>query len=256
MKKSVLIVVLMLGVVGLLTACGGGSDSDSSTAAPKTLVIKTLNPADKIADYPSNITVAFKVETSDGQPVAGLQTGDYNANGMENQNFEIWEDGNKISQDESQAKIDPDTGDFDYYVYLLLDLSQSILSNSLEETKQGAATLVENLFSQGFRRDNLRIKIAFFDGNSAVHIIQDFSNDKETLLAEINNIDSTISSDGSTNLYGAVISAVKELNTTLQDSQSDQAKYIAAGSLVVFTDGTDQANRRSFTEVLNTIKTA
>ena len=250
MTKSFLLALSLAGLSFLLVACGGGGESDEET---QKLVIKQLNHDVRT---PANITVAFKVETNKGEPVPGLQTGDFSNDGTENDNFEIWENGSKISQDESLAKIDPDTGDFDYYIYLLLDLSQSILNNSLEETKEGAVTLVEDLFSKGFRTDNLKIKIGYFDGSQDIKVIQGFSNDKELLIDEINKISEDTSNDPSTNLYGSVINAITELNTTITDSQNAEEKYIVAGSLVVFTDGTDQAARNTFAEAQKAVSSA
>ena len=249
MVKNVFCAVALIAAFSLLSACGGGSSSDDK---PR-LVIKQINHDVKT---PANVTVAFKVENSNGDPVPGLQTGDFTNAGEENANFEIWENGSRISQDESFAKIDPDTGDFDYYVYLLLDLSKSILNNSLEETKLGATTLVEDLFSKGFRRDNLTIKIGYFDGSNEIRIIQDFSNDKDALISSIEEITKDTSSDPSTNLYGAVVDAITELDTTIENNQKTEEKYIVAGSLVIFTDGTDQANRVSLADTLKAVKSS
>lgn len=243
------LLVMLFVMTVLISGCGGGGSSEEQDR----LVVRQLNYEVKA---PANVTVAFKVETNAGIPVAGLDTGDFTTAGAENVNFEIWENKNKISQDESFAKIDPDSGDFDYYVYLLLDLSQSILNNSLEETRLGALTLVEDLYSKGFRTDNLKVKVAFFDGSDAVQVIQGFTSDKDTLIAEINKIDEDTSNDPSTNLYGAVVQAVDELNTTIQTSQDNEEKYIVAGSLVVFTDGTDQANRTSKSEAIAAVNNA
>ncbi len=235
----------------MLMACGGGGGLPEES--DNTLSIKQL---DHDVRTPSNITVAFKVETANGEPVAGLQTGDFNSVGAENNNFEIWENDRKISQDESTAKIDPDSGDFDYYVYMLLDLSQSILNNSLDQTKLGAKTLVENLFAKGFRANSLKVKIAFFDGSDAVQVIQNFTNDASILQEKIDEISTDISNDPSTNLYGAVIKGVEELNSTIVESQISEEKYIVAGSLILFTDGTDQASRNTYNQALDAVNNA
>lgn len=244
-------ILAVITSIFLMVSCGGGEgpslpDSDQ-------LVVKQISHNIAI---PSNITLAFKVEKSNGEPVSGLQTGDLNADGTENLNFEIWENNYKISQDEATARINPDSGDFEYFVFILLDLSASILNSGLEETKAGVSSLIESLFSKGFQNESLNIKLGFFDGSSTIQVIQAFTNDKTLLLQKIDDITSDISHDPSTNLYGATIQGIEELNNTIQDSENSEEKFIVAGSLVLFTDGTDQAARNTFTQAKEAISNA
>ena len=78
---------------------------------------------------PSNVALYFAVETSDGQPVGGLQA----------ESFQIYEDDQLISPFESkQTILNPEVA-VEHFTLLLLDLSGSITESGSMHTLMAAA---------------------------------------------------------------------------------------------------------------------
>jgi hypothetical protein len=86
------------------------------------------------------------------------------------------------------------------------------------------------------------VAVYAFDGRSTIQLIADFSATKNSVTTAIDGItcDGTkLCADPSTNLYGAVVQALDQLDSTIKNAKSS----LTLGSLVIFTDGTDQASR-------------
>jgi VWFA-related protein len=203
--------------------------------------VKTFSPA--------RVSIAFTVETSDGNSVPGLSASQ----------FEILEDDKPVSAFESQRTIQPRGERSRLYSLLLLDLSGSILkSGQFPQLQAAASAYVDRVLAQ--KDDGHRVAVAGFDGRAALIPVADFSNDADALktaiarLADSQCTDSTqcaafvdhrtcagwLCVDESTNLNGAVVLGIQRLASAL-DAETDIT--IKDGSLVLFTDGTDQAAR-------------
>ena len=63
-----------------------------------------------------------------------------------------------------------------------------------------------------------------------------------------------MSSDNSTNLYGAVIQGIEVASTKL--SQTREQNEVGSSAVVIFTDGTDQANRNTRGQASEAVKNA
>jgi hypothetical protein len=85
------------------------------------------------------------------------------------------------------------------------------------------------------------VGVWWFDGSSDIVQLMDFSTDAVALKAAIDGLTSDVTRDNSTNLNGAVRLGIQVVEQRLQDGAV--GGVIQAGALVIFTDGTDQANR-------------
>ncbi|MCL5244613.1 VWA domain-containing protein [Cellulophaga sp. 20_2_10] len=185
---------------------------------------------------PAKVSIFFKVSDANGNPVSGLRPED----------FTIYEQGrndecfNKISTSESSAKISPNEKIFNNSTLLVLDLSKSVLDSSLDELKSASISFVNNVMPE-IGKESFTMSILWFDGENKLHELTPLTSSREDLVSAIEGITSTISSDASTDLYGAVIKSTDLASELLKDNSSQDV--IGASSVVLFTDGTDQASR-------------
>ena len=75
-----------------------------------------------------------------------------------------------------------------------------------------------------------------------------------TLKEAVDGITPEMSSDNSTNLYGAVIQGIEVASQKL--TQTRNLNEIGSSAVVVFTDGTDQANRNTKGQALGAVANA
>lgn len=177
---------------------------------------------DASVQKPSNVAVYFTVDTRDGEPVPGLTADKFN----------IYEDGKLVSPFESkQTILNPEVAAM-HYLLLLVDMSASV-------TQSGSTSVVEAAVGRFTERVGQYQQTAIygFDGRAEITPIRGFMGGKAApgLLSTFQM------RDPSTNLYGAVVEAIKVLEKQLAASPAP----LRFGTLVVFTDGTDHAHRVS-----------
>ncbi|MFS4491881.1 vWA domain-containing protein [Maribacter sp. 2308TA10-17] len=195
-----------------------------------------LSIQEQFTTLPGKVSILFRVSDADGSPVAGL-TAD---------KFTIYEQGrnddcfNTISTSESQARISSNSQVFSTNTLLVLDLSNSVLSSSLDELKLASSSFVDNVMPST-EIASVQMAIYWFDGENELHLLNDLSSSKDELKTAIDGITTDISNDPSTDLYGAVIKSTDKATELL--AASTQGDKIGAASIVIFTDGTDQASR-------------
>ncbi len=195
-----------------------------------------LSIQEQYTTLPGKVSILFRVSDTDGDPVSGLTA---------NQ-FTIYEQGrnddcfNTISTSESLARISSNSQIFNSSTLLVLDLSNSVLSSSLEELKTASVSFVNNVMPSN-TQESYKMAIYWFDGEDDLHVLKPLTSSKQDLVEAINTITTDISNDPSTDLYGAVIKSTNIAEDLVQDSI--QEEIISAASVVVFTDGTDQASR-------------
>ncbi|MDT7830408.1 VWA domain-containing protein [Pricia sp. S334] len=195
-----------------------------------------LSIQDQYTTKPGKVSVFFKVSDTDGNPVPGL-TADQ---------FTIYEQGrndacfNTISKVEANSRISPNSQIFSNNTILVLDLSASVLKTSLEELKSASESFVNNVMP-ATPQEPVKMAIYWFDGEEQLHELSPLTASKQELIASIEGITTDISEDPSTNLYGAVVKSTDIASNLLAESSKDDK--ISAASVVVFTDGTDQASR-------------
>ncbi len=207
MKKALHVVFGMLAL-GIGTGCAG-------------LQLTTIKTAEQ---RPSNVAIYFKVATLAGSPVAGL-TAD---------RFRIYEDGTLVSQYESkQTIVNPEVAAA-HYTLLLVDMSGSVSESG------GVDTLVQAVgaFTDRVEKQQ-KVGIYAFDGSPDLYPIVPFTDQPGSARAGVEQLSTFKPRDPSTNLNGAVVKALDQLDLSL----SRAPQPLRFGTLVVFTDGTDRASR-------------
>ncbi|MDE3740442.1 vWA domain-containing protein [Maribacter polysaccharolyticus] len=213
---------------------GLGETVDDCLDFPESDLVLSIQ--EQYTTLPGKVSIFFKVSDTDGNPVSGL-TADQ---------FTIYEQGrndecfNTISASESYARISPNSQIFNANTLLVLDLSNSVLSSSLDELKTASVSFVNNVMPTT-TDESYKMAIYWFDGEDELHLLNDLTSVKQDLIDAINSISDDISDDPSTDLYGAVIKSTDIAEDLLEESIKED--IIGAASVVIFTDGTDQASR-------------
>jgi uncharacterized protein YegL len=195
-----------------------------------------LSIQNQYTTLPGKVSIFFKVSDTEGNPVSGLKA----------DQFIIYEQGrndacfNTISTSESYAKISPNSQIFNNNTILVLDLSNSVLSSSLTELKSATVSFIENVMPVS-NTESFKMAIYWFDGEDKLHSLNPLTHVKQDLIAAVQGITDDISNDPSTDLYGAVIKSTDIAGKLLSESTTNGR--IGAASVVIFTDGTDQASR-------------
>ncbi len=198
-----------------------------------------LSIQEQFTTLPGKVSIFFRVSDVNGNPVPGL-TADQ---------FTIYEQGrnddcfNTISSTESSARISPNSQIFSNNTLLVLDLSNSVLSSSLDELKSASASFITAVMP-ATPTESVKMAIYWFDGENELHLLNELTSSRTELAAAVDGITNDISNDPSTDLYGAVIKSTDIASELVK--QSTSGGKIGAASVVIFTDGTDQASR--FTE--------
>lgn len=184
-------------------------------------------------DVPGNVTLAFTVDTCTGDPVVGLGVDD----------FVVSEDGRPVPPVEgSRALLNPQV-DFRRHALLLLDLGGGIATSDMVSLQGAARAFVDALTSDAEAEARQFVAIYGFDGAPAMHMIADFTNERDALRAAVDLLSDWIPRDLSTNLYGAVVDGIDILDGVVAPPTGPGA--IAVGAMVLFTDGIDRAGYRT-----------
>lgn len=235
---------LTLALLAASIGCRKNNDDGCKQFNESQLIVASQNETTAL---PGMVSIFFKVDDSQGKPIAQLEP----------DNFTIYEKGRnddcpkEISSTESKSRISPKSQVFNFNTMLVLDFSGSVITNSLTELKTAAKSFVDNVMPDTLD-DAYRMGIWWFDGENALHQLIGFTPNKAALSNAIDGISSTISTDPSTDLYGAVIKST-DLAKQALDSIVGQG-VIGAGSIVIFTDGTDQAARFTKTAAFDKVR--
>ncbi|MBW3628174.1 MAG: VWA domain-containing protein [Gemmatimonadetes bacterium] len=225
-------------VIAAVAACDGGPTEPRTVTDDRGLAVRL---ASREVRKPANVSMLFQVTTSAGKPVPGLTVED----------FTIYENDEPISRFEAARAIVPKPGKFVSRAVLVLDLSGSVLNaGSLPALKDAARSFITATLPASGGSD-ADAGIWWFDGAAELHQLSGFSNNRTALLAAIDKIAPGLSKDVSTNLNGAVINAVA---LAADKSAEDKRRgLISSNAVVIFTDGTDRAARRTDQEALNAV---
>jgi hypothetical protein len=193
-----------------------------------------LTSVQNTAEKPSNVAIYFKVETNDGDPVAGMTA----------EQFEIYEDDQLVSVYESQQTILNPEVTATHYTLLLVDMSGSVAeSDDRSQVVEAARVFTEKV------ETNNRVGIYAFDGEAELHKIVGFTKSANSADARAGSLDGFSPKDTSTNLNGAIVAGLEELDAALEDAETP----LRIGTLVVFTDGTDRAARVDTSTMLEAV---
>lgn len=215
----------------LLPGCGGSSSGTfGQPASGDPAKIHKLAEDPRI-DLPGRVTVSVRVERADGSPAAGLVGSD----------FHIYENGVLVSQSESFQQIRSQPQLYRSYLHLVLDRSNSVQTTGETALKEGARAFVDLLAQDD---ETTFIKISWFDGSPDLFPIPGhdigYTDSKEDLLDAITDLDREPPTNGSTNLYGAIVSGIADLDVIDQVAFNDGVDNRSL-ALVTFTDGTHQS---------------
>ena len=203
---------LRAGVAGLVLATG--------LAGCANLTVTRINTD---SAKPNNVWVFFTVEKGE-DPVAGLEASD----------FAIYEDEQLVSEFESkQTIINPEVAAV-MYTLLLIDMSGSI-------TESGEADNVVNAAKMFTERvgEHQKVGVYAFDGSEDIYKVVPFTEGAGSVDGGLEGLRTFKPKDPSTNLHGAVVQGLAELEAGLAKDD----RPLKFGTLVVFTDGTDRAGR-------------
>lgn len=221
-------------------------DNLEPTNANRRLTITVQN---QYETPPSKVSVFFKVTDDRQLPVAGLTEAD----------FTLYEKGRNddspliLSADEAKRVVSDNKQVFRFHTMLLLDLSGSVLNGSLDQLKAGAKQFVDRAMATSINTSTT-IGIWWFDGRDALHPLIDFSANKTDLHEAIDGISPGLSGDSSTDLFGAILKGTQLAETKINNN--DLQGVLSAASIIVFTDGTDQAARYSKDDAYSAVKNA
>ena len=234
-------------LIGLLTtAC---SKDNNDPCRPPSSGAFDLTIHEQFLTLPGKVSVFFKADTRSGLPLANLEPSD----------FRIYEKGrnddcfNEISTFEANARISPNTQIFGSNTMLVLDLSGSVVQGSLQELKEAASSFIEQIMPVD-PDPAYQMGIWWFDGQDVLHPLTNFISDRQQLINIVTALDQSLTTDPSTDLYGAVIKATSIANDMINVLISD--KTIATASVVIFTDGTDQAARHTREAAVTAVRDA
>ena len=214
----------LCAVLGVLVALGGCASS---------LKLGRIEAAYR---KPSNVAVFFSVDDHKGEPVADLLASDFN----------IYEDDKLVSVDESrQTIVNPEIAAM-HYTLLLVDMSASVTASDQVQRITAAA----NEFIAKVEKYQ-RVAVYAFDGSKTLYEITPFAPPGSTQSVQgVAALESFRTRDPSTNLNGAVVQALDQLDTTLAHSTVP----LRFGTLVVFTDGTDRADRVPLQQMVDAVE--
>jgi uncharacterized protein YegL len=239
--KHSLFATVVLSIFVIISFAGCDSSDNSGQEIDVELI-------ESKTELPSKIRLFFQVDLGEEHQFVTLEPSD----------FEIYENGSQISTLESQAQIQREPGDFLYSSILMLDLSGSVLNNAdLPKLKEAATSFIDQTMpDEGESLYGTReMAVYWFDGEQSVHPLVPYTPDGDSLIEGIESIDEDISEDVSTNLNGAVIQGLSIMNSRLEEVREDLDAALA-GSMVLFTDGTDQAGYVSTTEAVDSVRNA
>ena len=225
--------------LAVLTACGGkGEDMPTEVQSDDCwrrtdgkLVFTQLSETQ--TSVPSKISIRFKLDDKDGQPIPGLTEANFNIYEQTQSNSCL----QPISEFEALRSIQREQRSFIQHTLILLDLSGSVITFQ-EELKEATRTLINEIDPTETSLN--KIGVWWFDGAADLHELIAPTFNKESILESIDKIKTDLSEDNSTNLYGAVASIAQKANTILNDNSG-----VSGVSIVLFTDGKDRANRVS-----------
>ncbi len=239
----------VLVAICLLFSCSKSDPIDKEPCKNFRYNDLSLSIQEEFSRLPGKVSVFFKVDDKKGRGISTLEAS----------NFTVYEMGRnddcfrKISNNESFADINSKSQIFSYNTLLVLDFSGSVIGSSLQELKDASKSFIDNIIVEA-GSESYHVGIWWFDGENKLHPLVDFESDKEKLHQAIDEITPNISSDPSTDLYGAVIKSSQLAHQRLNEFVEQD--IIAASSVVIFTDGTDQAARYSKEQALGAIQNA
>jgi hypothetical protein len=194
-----------------------------------------LTPIQLTQQKPSNVALYFQARTGSGDPASGIAA----------DQFRVYEDRQLVSLDDSkQTLLNPNLFAA-YYTVLLVDVSGTATDDPMAEAIGQAA----NAFAA--RIDKVqKLGVYAFDGGPDLYPIVSFVDSPESAESKARSLASFKPKDPSSNLNGAIVSALAELDEALGKA----SQPLRFGTLVVFAAGADRAGRVSADSMLQRVR--
>ena len=205
--------------LSIILTCSNSTNPDDNSEPGYKLVKHTIQ-----TQYPSIVNIMFQVSDMDDKGVDNLITED----------FEVKEDDKEVSKTESAMQIrKKDVIPYTLKTVLLLDNSASV-GDKLNEIKNAANALVDNIASQQV--------IAIYQFSEDAVLLQDFTDDVSKLKTAINSI---VLGYATTDLYGSIITCLSRWQDIYTTTQVHQ------GFLIALTDGSDTQGSHTLNQALS-----
>lgn len=212
-----------------LAAC-----STADTIEPEVCTGLSIRVLDQAIAPPANVAALVRVGECDGRALP-LR--------LDEGAFVLAEDGVPLSVHEATRQIIPAQRQQAQRTLLALDLSGSIVRAGYRPAMiEGARKLIDAL------DPHHAVAVFGFDGRPDLVPFAFFTDDRAALSAALDRAAEAPLVDDSTNLNGAIVSALTVLDRAVETEEKDRDQ-VAHGSFVVFTDGRDLARRVSADEV-------
>jgi hypothetical protein len=179
--------------------------------------------------------VFFAVDDASAEPIADLVASD----------FRIYEDGRLITAETSQQTVVNPEIAAAHYTLLLVDMSASVATTDQLAAISGAA----REFVTKLERYQ-RVAVYAFDGSKSLYEIVPFTQTGPQAVDALDRLRGFETKDPATNLNGAVLAALSELDKNMRRASAP----LRFGALVVFTDGTDRANRVPYQQMIDAVE--
>ncbi|MEG8946884.1 VWA domain-containing protein [Rosettibacter firmus] len=175
---------------------------------------------------PSYVHVMFQVVDLNGKGVSTLTQND----------FEVLEDGEPISQTESQLEIRKrEAVPYKLKTVLMLDNSTS-LQNNLDDIRNAARSFIDKIVPQQ--------EVTIYQFSDHPEVLSEFTDNKDSLMNALQRYQLGYAT---TNLYGAIIKGASLWNDKFSIDE------IIQGMMIIFTDGRDTQGSNTLAEALNAI---
>lgn len=184
----------------------------------------SLKMVDASVRKPSNVAIYLRVTDHDGKGVPALTASQ----------FAIFEDGKPLPLAMSRQTLLADQGAAAKYTLLLLDMSGAVAGSERRGELVAAAAAFADRISQ-----TQEVALCAFDGSAHIKPLLLFAAGGGVVKGDLDALRTFQTSDPSVNLNGAVVEAVEALGRQMERS----TQPLRLGTLVVFTDGTDHAQR-------------
>jgi hypothetical protein len=188
---------------------------------------------------PSDVALYVDVADAHGRPVVGLRSDD----------FRIYEDGVLVSSEGKRPVplLENPALAAQHYALLLIEISSSVV---MTDQVGAIRTAVQAWLTQVGAYQ--RVAVFAFDGGKALHEILPFQGGQPDAGRAVEALRRLEVRDPSTNLNGAVLLGLAELGRALSRAEVP----LRFGSLVVFTEGVDRANRILHRQMLDAVEAA
>lgn len=242
MRYPLNLAFLILWLAVSIISCTSGQSNTQGDC------LRLTKLSDRI-ETPSKVRVLFRVTTCSGNAPPDITQ------------RTLLDDGNNASTFEGdQASIGAPQA-YRAFSLLILDLSGSLVrARALPQLKQSAIDFVtgpHGLLRPGVDTQNRRIGVYAFDGRAELQEVVPFTSNATELQNGIRSLEcdgTRFCADESTNLNGALVQAFQRIDAARQSATTTEGIQFTIGTVVTFTDGTDQASRVAQSTALQTIQ--